>query len=68
MPALYDPFDDTPGKVAGLSLHAGVVAKSQKCKGRERLCRFIARPTVSEQRLSLTALGEVRYELKTPCN
>ena len=32
----------------------------------ERLCRYITRPAVSEQRLSLTPGGKVRYELKTP--
>ena len=32
----------------------------------ERLCRYITRPAVSEKRLSLTAHGKVRYELKTP--
>jgi len=32
----------------------------------ERLCRYIARPAVSGQRLSLTAQGKVRYQLKTP--
>ncbi|MFT4862020.1 MAG: hypothetical protein ACI95C_001233 [Pseudohongiellaceae bacterium] len=32
----------------------------------ERLCRYIARPAVSEKRLSLTSTGMVRYELKTP--
>ena len=32
----------------------------------ERLCRYIARPAVSEKRLSLTANGNVRYQLKTP--
>jgi hypothetical protein len=32
----------------------------------EGLCRYIARPTVSEKRLSLTSTGKVRYELKTP--
>ena len=31
----------------------------------ERLCRYIARPAVSEKRLSLTATGKVRYELKS---
>jgi len=31
----------------------------------ERLCRYISRPAVSEKRLSLTANGQVRYELKT---
>ena len=32
----------------------------------ERWCRYIARPAVSEKRLSLTDNGKVRYELKTP--
>jgi hypothetical protein len=32
----------------------------------ERLCRYISRPALSEKRLSLTAQGKVRYQLKTP--
>ena len=32
----------------------------------ERLCRYIARPAVSTQRLSLTRNGQIRYQLKTP--
>jgi hypothetical protein len=32
----------------------------------ERLARYISRPAVSEQRLSLTPKGNVRYRLKTP--
>ena len=32
----------------------------------ERLCRYIARPAVATQRLSLTAQRQVRYQLKTP--
>jgi hypothetical protein len=32
----------------------------------ERLCRYIARPAVSEKRLSLLDDGRIRYELKTP--
>ncbi len=31
-----------------------------------RLCRYISRPAVSEQRLSLTPNGNIRYQLKTP--
>ncbi len=37
-----------------------------KRKKLERLCRNISRPAVSEQRLSLTPNGNVRYRLKTP--
>jgi hypothetical protein len=58
-------FTDTVCKVAGFSLHAGVAAKAHERKNLERLCRYISRPAVSEQRLSLTP--NVPYQLKTPC-
>ena len=32
----------------------------------ERLCRYITRPAVSTERLSLTTQGNIRYCLKTP--
>ena len=63
---LDEQFDKAAGNVAGFSLHAGVVAKAHQRKKLERLCRYIARPAVSEKRLSLTAHGKVRYELKAP--
>ena len=53
-------------KIAGFSLHAGVFAYAAQPDKLERLCRYIARPAVSEKRLSLTTTGNVRYELKTP--
>ena len=52
------------GKVAGFSLHAGVVAKAHERKKLERLCRYISRPAVSARRLSLTTDGKVRYDVK----
>jgi len=54
------------GKTAGFSLHAGVAIKARERKKRERLCRYISRPAVSEKRLALTSKGKVRYQLKTP--
>jgi hypothetical protein len=54
------------GKAAGFSLHAGVAARANERDKLERLCRYIARPAVSTQRLSMTRNGQVRYELKTP--
>ena len=60
---------DNSGKLAqtsGFSLHAGVFADAHQPDKLERLCRYIARPAVSEERLSLTSTGKVRYELKTP--
>ena len=50
----------------GRSLHAGVLAEAGERDKLERLCRYIARPAVATQRLSLTAQGQVRYQLKTP--
>ena len=42
------------------------MARVDECKKLERLCRYIARPAVSEKWLSLTPNGNVRYQLKTP--
>lgn len=55
-------------KIAGFSLHAGVFADSHESDKLERLCRYIARPAISGERLSLTSTGKVRYELKTRNN
>jgi len=43
-----------------------VFADSHQTDKLERLCRYISRPALSEQRLSLTDSGKVRYQLKTP--
>lgn len=60
------PDNARVAKPNGFSLHAGVAARAHQRKKVERLWRYIARPAVSEQRLSLTPSGKVRYELKTP--
>ena len=52
--------------VAGFSLHAGLMVEAQQRDKLERLCRYIARPAVSEKRLSRLDDGRIRYELKTP--
>jgi hypothetical protein len=61
-----DPCVRTAGNIAGFSHHAGVASKAHERDKLERLCRYVARPAVSTQRLSLTRNGQVRYELKTP--
>jgi hypothetical protein len=53
-------------KVAGFSLHADVAALGHEREKLERLCRYITRPALSIQRLSLTSQGDVVYQLKTP--
>ena len=47
-------------------MHAGVAAGAAQRGTLERLCRYIARPAVAIERLSLTAQGHMRYALKTP--
>ena len=55
-------------KAGGFSLHAGVATQAHQRNKLERICRYVARPAVSEKRLALTRDGRVRYELKTPYN
>ncbi len=51
---------------AGFSLHAGVACTSNQRKKLERICRYITRPAIAEQRLSLASNGNVTIGLKTP--
>ena len=53
-------------KQSGFSLHAGVSCKAGQHKKLERLCRYVTRPAISEQRLSIASNGNVIYALKTP--
>lgn len=53
LPACDDSFDDGGGKVAGFSLQAGVEARADQRRKLERLCRYISRPAIAEQRLSV---------------
>jgi hypothetical protein len=53
-------------KNSGFSLHAGVATKALERTKLERICRYIARPAVSEERLSLSAAGDVIYKFKKP--
>ncbi len=53
-------------KHSGFSLHAGVSTKVHQREKPERICRYISRPSLSEQRLSLNSRGKVIYQLKTP--
>ena len=68
MPATFEPghHDEQVSQRAGFSLHAGVACKAGQGKKRERLCRYITRPAIAEQRLSLANDGSVIVELKSP--
>ena len=50
---------------AGTAREAALGYKLER-PGGDPLCRYISRPAVAEKRLSLTANGQVRYQLKTP--
>jgi hypothetical protein len=53
-------------KNSGFSLHAGVAAKAHERDKLERIARYIARPAVAEERLSINSAGEVIYRFKKP--
>lgn len=48
---------------SGFSLHAGVACKSNQRKKLERLCRYITRPAIANERLASN--GDVIVALKT---
>jgi hypothetical protein len=51
--------------IAGFSLHAEIYCAPYDRAKLEKLCRYIARPAVSEERLKLTPSGDVILKLKT---
>jgi hypothetical protein len=53
-------------KNSGFSLHAGVATKAHERDRLEKICRYIARPAVSEERLSTDDYGTVVYRFKKP--
>ena len=65
LPASGNPTN-TAARANDFSLPAGVVAASDERAKFERLCRYITRPAVSTERLSLTVQGLIHYRLKTP--
>ena len=50
----------------GFSLHAGVRCEATDRQGIEQLCRYITRPAISNERLSINREGNVILKLKTP--
>ena len=52
-------------QAAGFSLHAAIGIEADARAKLERLCRYISRPAVAEERLALTERGDVRLQLKT---
>ena len=52
--------------VDGFSLHAAVRIEAHDRKRLERLCRYITRPALSQERIQVNAAGQVELRLKTP--
>ena len=52
--------------IDGFSLHAAVRVEAHDRRRLERLCRYITRPALSDERVQLNAAGQVQLELKTP--
>jgi len=50
----------------GFSLNAAVSCQAHQRKKLERLCRYVARPPLALERLSVTDEGKLRYALKHP--
>jgi len=50
----------------GFSLHADVSCEADERKKLEKLCRYVARSAIANERLKLTDCGQVVLTLKTP--
>lgn len=61
---------DAPGvdgchaRANGFDLHAGLVVPAGHRARLERVCRYVLRPPVAEERVHLTAEGQVRLEFR----
>jgi hypothetical protein len=65
-PLTGDRAGESLAQAAGFSLHAGVATEAHQRNKLERVARYITRPPVAIERLSLTPQGNIRYVLKTP--
>ena len=66
LPAEPDEPRREAAESSGFSLHAGIAAKASQRDKLEHLARYVSRPPVATERLSLTEGGLVRLALKTP--
>ena len=49
-----------------ISLHAGVRCAADQRQALEHLCRYITRPAIANERVSVNRAGQVVLKLKTP--
>jgi hypothetical protein len=60
------PNNPLTARRAGFSMHAATVCEAHQRSRLERLCRYIARPPIATQRLSVDGRGRVVYRYKQP--
>ncbi len=69
-PLAAAPAPPRPGRCHarhhGFDLHAGLCVPADQRDRLERLCRYVLRPPVAQERLCLTAGGRVRLTLRRP--
>ncbi|MEZ5659379.1 MAG: transposase [Burkholderiaceae bacterium] len=53
-------------EIDGFSLHAAVRVKAHVRGRLEKLCRYVTRPALAEERIEMDSQGQVRLRLKTP--
>jgi hypothetical protein len=53
-------------KQPGFSLHAATVCEARQRNKLEKLCRYITRPAIANERLSINAPGQIVYKFKQP--
>ena len=58
------PGNPCIAQLSGFSLHAGTRCHAHERDSLERLCRYITRPAISNERLSVNGHGQVVYRLK----
>jgi hypothetical protein len=63
-PRTEDALPARCARVAGLSVHANVAVPARDRRRLERLCRYVARPPLSGERLSRLDDGRLLYRLK----
>jgi Putative transposase/Transposase zinc-binding domain len=66
LPAEPDELHREAAESSGFSLHAGIAARASQRDKLEHLARYVSRPPVAAERLSLTEGGFIRLALKTP--
>jgi hypothetical protein len=58
--------DEPAAVIAGFNVHAKVAIPAGDLARLERLCRYLARPPLAQERLTALADGRLRYEMKRP--